>query len=177
MEHVAIHAAADGDRDVEQSFRDVLTPLVNQGVRLACALLHDPQAAEDTVQDASFIAWRKFKKLDDRSRAQAWFLGIVANECRNARRRGWRSRVHIGMPVTASVGSGEEGALRRADLRRALLQLGHEDRLVVVLYYYFDMPLTDIASVSGRSVSSVRNRLYRTVRRLRPDLAMQEDIR
>ncbi|HET7421051.1 MAG TPA: sigma-70 family RNA polymerase sigma factor [Candidatus Dormibacteraeota bacterium] len=177
MEQVAVNTASDRHADLEQAFRDVLTPLVNPGFRLACAMLHDAQAAEDAVQDASFIAWRKFKKLDDRGRAQAWFLAIVANECRNAKRRGWRSRVHLGLPAAMSVGSGEDRAVRNADLRRALLQLGHDDRLVVVLYYYFDMPFQDIASVAGRSLSSVRNRLYRTIKRLRPDLAMQEDVR
>jgi RNA polymerase sigma-70 factor, ECF subfamily len=50
-------------------------------------MLHDAPAAEDAVQEASLIAWRKLGRLQDQSRLRAWFLGIVANECRNARRR------------------------------------------------------------------------------------------
>lgn len=176
LQRVVVQAVTDLGSLSEQTFRDLLTPLVQPAFRLACAMLHDTQAAEDAVQEASFIAWRKLKKLDDGSRARAWFLGIVANQCRNARRRGWLSRVSVGLPPTLSVGSIEEGTVRRADLRRALLRLRHEDRLVVVLYYYFDMPMDDIASIAGTSVPSVRNRLYRTVRRLRPYMALQEAL-
>lgn len=61
-------------------------------------------------------------------------------------------------------------------MRRALLRLAHEDRLVVVLYYYFDMPLDEIASVAKTSAAAARNRLYRTIRRLRPYVALEEAL-
>ncbi|HEX2680364.1 MAG TPA: sigma-70 family RNA polymerase sigma factor [Candidatus Dormibacteraeota bacterium] len=160
----------------ERSFTDLLAPLVQPAYRLACAMLHDAATAEDVVQEASLIAWRKVNALSDRSRLRAWFLGIVANECRNARRRGWWTRVSIGLPPTLSIASSEDRAVRRADLRRALMQLSHEDRLVVVLYYYFDMPLEDIAAVAGTSVMAARNRLYRSIRRLRPGVAVEEAL-
>ena len=176
MQRVAIHTDIDVESMRERSFTDLLSPLVDPAFRLACAMLHDPQAAEDAVQEACVIAWRKFAKVDDPSRLRGWFLGVVANECRNARRHGWRLRVQVGLPSTLSDASNEDRSVRGADLRRALLQLAHEDRLVVVLYYYFDMRLDDIAAVANTSAAAVRNRLYRTVRRLRPHLALEEAL-
>lgn len=155
---------------------DLLAPLVQPGYRLACAMLHEPQAAEDAVQEATLIAWRKRDRLQDESRLRAWFLGIVANECRNARRRTWVTRVSIGLPGWLSVTSTEERVLRGADLRRALLQLSHEDRLVVSLYFYLDMPLAEVAAAAGISTAAARGRLYRAIRRLRPDLVIQEAL-
>jgi RNA polymerase sigma-70 factor (ECF subfamily) len=165
-----------GEPGSEQSFTDLLVPLVQPGYRLACAMLHDAQAAEDVVQEASLIAWRKLGKLHDRSRLRAWFLGIVANECRNARRKRWSSGVSLGLPDGLSVVSTEEHIVRGADLRRALRQLGNEDRLVVSLYFYLDMPLVEVAAVAGTSVDAARARLYRAIRRLRPDLVIQEAL-
>ena len=159
-----------------QSFTDLLVPLVQPGYRLACAMLHDPQAAEDVVQEASLIAWRKVGRLGDPTRLRAWFLGIVANECRNARRRRWWS-VTLGLPVGLSVLSGDERMASRADIRTALLRLSHADRLVVTLYFYLDMPLAEIAAVAGTSTEAARRRLYRAVHRLRPDLAIEEALR
>ena len=161
----------------EQSFADLLVPLVQPAYRLACAMLHDAPAAEDVVQEASLIAWRKFARLEDRSRLKGWFLGIVANECHNARRRRWHTRVTLGLPSGLSVVSGEDRVVGRADLRRALRQLAHEDRLVVVLYFYLDMPLADVAVVAGISEAAARTRLYRAIRRLRPDVAIQEALK
>jgi RNA polymerase sigma-70 factor, ECF subfamily len=161
----------------EQSFTDLIVPLVQPGYRLACAMLHDSQLAEDVVQDASLIAWRKLGRLDDRSQLRSWFLGIVANECRNARRRTWLRSVSLGLPSRLAVGSGEDRIVTRADLRQALRQLRHQDQLVVTLHFYFDMPMPEIAAVAGVSVEAARSRLYRAVRQLRPELAIEEALR
>jgi RNA polymerase sigma-70 factor (ECF subfamily) len=160
----------------EQAFTDLLVPLVQPAYRLAWAMLHDAPTAEDVVQDASLIAWRKFGRLEDRSRLKGWFLGIVANECRNARRRKWLSRVSLGLPSGLSVVSGEDRVVGRADLRNALRRLAYEDRLVVALYFYLDMPLADVAVAAGTSEAAARTRLYRAIRRLRPDVAAQEAL-
>jgi len=161
----------------ERTFADLLIPLIEPGFRLALAMLHDPQAAEDAVQDASFTAWRKVARIQDRDRLRAWFLGVVANKCRNARRRKWVAAVRLGLPDKLSVVSGEERSLSGTDVRRAVARLRHEDRLVVVLYFYLDMPLDDIAAVARSSVAATRARLYRSIRRLRPDLDLQEALR
>jgi DNA-directed RNA polymerase specialized sigma24 family protein len=117
----------------EQSFSDLFGPLVQPGYRLACALLHDSQLAEDVVQEASLIAWRKIKNLEERSKARAWFFGIVANECRNARRGRWWKRVTVGLPPSLSVVSDEERWATDADVREGLRKLSHDDRLIVSL--------------------------------------------
>ena len=161
----------------ERTFADLLTPLIEPGFRLALAMLHDPQAAEDAVQEASFTAWRKLGGIKDRDRIRPWFLGVVANKCRNARRRKWVADVKLGLPEQLSVVSGEDRFIRGSDLRSAVSRLRHEDRLVVVLYFYLDMPLEDVASVAGSSIAATRARLYRSVRKVRPDLDLQEALR
>ena len=161
----------------EQTFTELLTPLVQPAYRLAWAVLRDPQAAEDVVQDASLIAWRKVGRLDDPAHMRPWFLGIVANVCRNARKRRWTTGVSLGLPPTFSVASPEDQVLRGADLSHALAELPYEDRVVVVLYFYLDMALTDVAATVGASVEATKSRLYRAVRRLRPNLEIQEALR
>ena len=175
MQQVAREASVRG-LAVDSSFDDLIGPFVEPGYRLAAAMLHDAALAEDVVQEASLIAWRKLPKLADHGRLRAWFLGIVANECRNARRRGWFSRVRTGLPEVRSGASAEEAAIRRADLRRALLGLSHLDRLLVVLYFYLDLPTSEVAAVAGTSAGAARVRLHRAVRRLRPGIDIQEAV-
>jgi RNA polymerase sigma-70 factor (ECF subfamily) len=161
----------------ERTFADLLTPLIEPGFRLALAMLHDPQAAEDVVQEASFTAWRKLGRIKDIDRIRPWFLGVVANKCRNARRAKWVAGVSLGLPDHLSVVSTEERTLGGADLRSAVARLRHQDRLVIALYFYLDMPLEDIAAVVSSSVGATRARLYRSIRKLRPDLDLQEALR
>ena len=171
MQHVAeIKSVPVG----EATFADLLKPLIEPGFKLALAMLHDPTAAEDAVQEASFTAWRKLGRMADRGRLRPWFLGVVANKCRNARRNKWSSRVELTEDV--SVVSSEEATLRGADLRRAISRLGHDDRLVVALYFYLDLPVDEVATVAGKSVGATRARLHRAIKRLRPDVAIEEAL-
>src|ERR1700682_5375597 len=121
----AVQQVADIDllnsahRGSERAFSDLLRPLVELGYRLACGMLHDAQAAEDAVQEASLTAWRKLGGVRDEGKVRPWFLSIVANECRNSRRRKWVAAVNLGLPEL-SIHSSEERVLRGVDIRRAL---------------------------------------------------------
>jgi RNA polymerase sigma-70 factor (ECF subfamily) len=161
----------------ESTFADLLKPLIEPGFRLALAMLHDAAAAEDAVQEASFTAWRKLARMQDKGRLRPWFFGIVANKCRNARRNRWMSGVDIGLPEQVSVVSAEEKTLGGADVRRAVAKLRHDDRLVIVLYFYLDLPVEEVATITGSSVGATRARLYRSIKRLRPDLDLEEALR
>ena len=161
----------------EATFADLLRPLIEPGFRLALAMLHDAQAAEDAVQEASFTAWRKLGRMRDQGRLRPWFLGVVANKCRNARRSKWRTGVDLGVPEHLTVVSGEQRSLAGADLRHAIARLGYDDRLVIALYYFLDMPVEEVATVAGRSVGATRARLYRSIKRLRPDVDVEEALR
>ena len=178
MQQVAEVKTPQGTRVAsERVFADLLQPLVEPGFRLALAMLHDRSAAEDAVQEASFTAWRKLATMRDQGRLRPWFLGVVANKCRNARRHKWSSGVTLGVPDELSVVSGEDRALRSADLRQAVARLPREDRLIVVLYFYLDLPLEEVAIVVGTSLSATRSRLYRSIKRLRPGVEFEEALR
>jgi RNA polymerase sigma-70 factor (ECF subfamily) len=171
--HSSLLTSARGGSD--RAFNELLSPLVDLGYRLACGMLHDSQAAEDAVQEASLTAWRKLDRVSDEGKVRPWFLTIVANECRNARRQKWVAAVNLGLPEL-SIHSSEERVLRGVDLRRALAQLSDDDRLVVVLYFYLDLPLEEIAPIVGTSIGAAKARLYRSIKRLRPDLEIQEAL-
>ncbi len=178
MQQVAQIMALPSDRRTGEpdDLPGLLAPLIGPGIRLACAMLHDAQTAEDVVQDASVIAWRKLSAGAEPSNLKSWFLGVVANECRNARRHKWTSSVVIGLQDRHHVGPADERVLRGTDLRRALVRLAHSDRLVVVLFFYLDLPLDEVAAIAGVSVAAARARLYRAIRRLRPDLEVEEAL-
>lgn len=75
-----------------------------------------------------------------------------------------------------SVASGEETMVRGEDLRRAIARLGYDDRLAVVLYFYLDMPVDEVATVACKSVGATRARLHRAIKKLRPDVAIEEAL-
>jgi len=159
-------AARGGD---EAAFTALLQPVLEAGYRLACGMLHDPQAAEDAVQEAALKAWRKLGRLRVGADLRPWFLGIVANECRTTRRSAWWARVG-GLLVERQVEAGSDSVLTGLEVRRALRSLEHNNRLVLVLRHYLDLPVEEIAGVTGLSVHAVESRLARATRDLRAKL-------
>jgi RNA polymerase sigma-70 factor (ECF subfamily) len=157
----------------DASFEIRLADLLPAGYRLAYGMLHDPATAEDVVQEAAVKAWRKRSRLRSGADPLPWFLGIVANECRSARRHRWWSVLSLDRLEPAIAGD-EDGIVRGADLRRALLRLSVQDRLIIVLFFYLDLPLDDVARVADLSVPAARSRLYRSVKKLRPGMGVKE---
>lgn len=161
-------------RDDAAAFEAALGPSIEQAHRLATAMLHDAVAAQDVVQEASIKAWRKIDRLREGTEMRPWFLGIVANECRSALRSRWRrSVVYLGGEV---VSDGiEPTAVATQDTLRALRSMRYKDRLVLVLHFYLDMAVEDIARVAGVSTPAAKARLYRAIALLRQKLHDEED--
>src|SRR3979409_2541934 len=111
-----LQAAKLGD---DSAFEILLRPLLEPGYRLAGGMLQDHQAAQDAVQEAAFKAWRKLRQLRDGSDMRPWFLAIVANECRSARRSRWSSTLKL-LPSAKSEAPPTESVLSGIELRHAL---------------------------------------------------------
>src|SRR6266853_4444847 len=110
---VMLNAAA-GDAS---SFSQLIEPLLDPAFRLAAVMLADRDAAQDAVQEASIKAWRKLRQLRGDSRSlRPWFLSIVANECRMARRQRWWSVLKL-PDIASVVSTPEQGAT--SDLKAA----------------------------------------------------------
>jgi RNA polymerase sigma-70 factor (ECF subfamily) len=147
---------------------ELLRPLLGPAYRLAYMLLRDREAAEDAVQDAALKSWRKLSSLPADADLRPWFMRFVANECRNMRRSRWRAVLKLGM--RDDIPSAESQVVTHLDLHRAVNRLSHDDRVVVLLRFYLDMTVEEIAVATGRRAAAVRSRLYRAVKRLQPHL-------
>jgi RNA polymerase sigma-70 factor (ECF subfamily) len=164
----ALSRAARGDSG---SFAELIEPLLVPAYRLAAVMLADRGAAEDVVQEASIKAWRKLSQLrGDVQSLRPWFLSIVANEARMTRRTRWWGVLKLAdMPP-----KGSEDVAGNSDLHQALLRLSADERLPLVLYFYLDLPLDEVARTLGVSPSAAKSRIYRAAKRLRADLTPEE---
>lgn len=166
-------AAIAGSQD---AFDSLLGPLVESAHRVALLMLDDGAAAEDAVQEAVFKAWRRLPQIRDGRAVRPWFMAITANECRSVRRQRWWSTLRLPELPERPTPAIEEGSIRAVDLARAFQRLTQQERLLVHLYFYEDMPLDQVAVAAGLSISATRSRLYRALKRLRPGLEVREVV-
>jgi RNA polymerase sigma factor (sigma-70 family) len=163
-----IDRARKGDRD---AFGALIEPVLARGFRLAFGVLGDRQAAEDAAQDAVVTAWRKLGNVRHGSPIEPWFLAIVANRCRKM----WQQRNRRGaVPDRESYGSLAGDVADRLDIQQALKHLSPEQRLIVVLRFYYDLPLEESARIAGIPVGTAKSRLHRALASLRFDLSEVE---
>jgi RNA polymerase sigma-70 factor (ECF subfamily) len=163
-----ISRARAGDKG---AFESLIAPLLGPAARLAYFMLNDRAETEDAVQEAALKTWRGLRTFRAGSDFKPWFLGIVANQCRTVRRARWWSVVRLEHAPAAGRPDPDVLAVRGADLRRALLALPSDQRAAILLHFYSDLPLEDVARVLGISVPGVKSRINRALKRLRP--AMQ----
>jgi len=170
---VDVPATADfaGGRD----FDSLIGPHVDAGYRLAVTMLLDPDEARDAVQEAAVKAWRSLGRLREPDQARTWFLSIVANHCRSTMRRHWWQLGRNELP-SAGAGWREDDLVRSMDIAAAMRRLSPNDRAILQLRFYFDLPLEEVAQVLHISTGAARSRLYRAAGRLGPRLA-EEDFR
>ena len=141
---------------IEQVYADQRLPLV----RLAYLLTGSSDHAEDIVQTAFAAAHGRWAGLDD---PLAYLRRVVVNRAHDLHRRRYRRRPTPELAVTHQPEIDETWA--------EIQRLPDRQRAVVVLRFYEDLPLTDIARLLDRPEGTVRSDLHRALAQLRRTLA------
>jgi RNA polymerase sigma-70 factor (ECF subfamily) len=153
-------------------FLDCVGPELDRSYRLAGLILGNVQEAEDAVQDAVVVAWKGFDRLRNADRFGAWFDRIVVNGCRDRmRRRGTVRFIAIDQSIDPVGPDPFRDLIERDALLNGLTTLKPDERTVVVLRFWGDLPLDEIAERLGWPLGSVKSRLHRALARLRQGLA------
>ena len=141
--------------------------------RLARALVHDGDEAEDVVQEARVASWQRPPR--DPDRARAWLGIVVRNLVRNRKRAETiRQRVQAELGTEAEAAPSAERLAERLEIHRELAEavsrLAEPFREVVLLRYYEDLSSAEIARRLGEPAGTIRWRLKIGLERLRAAL-------
>jgi RNA polymerase sigma-70 factor (sigma-E family) len=128
-------------------------------VRLALVMVGDLATAEDVVQDAFERLHRGWRGLRQPSSGLAYVRSSVLNGCRSVHRRAAVARKHepeLAGPADASGPDATAAADDRGEMAAALRSLPRRQREVLVLRYYLDLDVAEIAETLRNSPSGVR---------------------
>jgi RNA polymerase sigma-70 factor, ECF subfamily len=148
----------------EARWRRLTTGGMRRCYRLAGLILGNGADAEDAIGDALLRAWRQLPSLRDDDRFEAWFDRIVVNVCRDRLRRRRLVRF-VPLPDEPSIAPGDpfRAVIERDALLRAADGLGVDERTVLVLHYWADLTLDEVARRMGIPVGTVKTRLHRAL--------------
>ncbi|MBK8469246.1 MAG: SigE family RNA polymerase sigma factor [Actinomycetales bacterium] len=141
-------------------------------VGLARFFVQDRTAAEDLVQEAFIRLSRSLGRIDDETKAAAYLRSIVVNLARDHNRRGLMSFRHR-PPARSPEPSAEHHVTQnesRAEVVGALQRLPLRQRDCLVLRYYLDLSVDEIAETLGIGRNSVKTHLQRGLRAMEASL-------
>jgi RNA polymerase sigma factor (sigma-70 family) len=165
----AVALAAAGD---EAAFARIIRAYHDDMTRVSFVICGDLDLADEAVQAAWLIVWRKLGSLRDPDRIRPWLVSIAANETRQLVRRGRRRSV-IELAVADAAMPGVDPAVRidDLDLTNALARLDPDDRTLLALRYVAGFDSTELAKATGLSPSGTRAKLARLLDLLRTELS------
>ncbi len=154
----------------EAAFAQLVVAYHADMARVAFAACGDRELAEDAVQAAWLIAWRKLHTLRDPDRVRPWLIAVTANEARQLLRRRHGPVVEIDVEAPGDPRGDPSRGVERIDLRRALGHLSPDDRTLLAMHYAVDLGPDELAAAVGTSPATARKRLSRAIDRLRKEL-------
>ena len=146
--------------------------------RLAFRMTGNEQDAEDVVQETFLRAYRAFDRFDPQAQVSTWLCSIASNCAIDLLRRRRRRPVDaLDRPGAREVAGSEPGPERHALARELsarveaeLSSLAAKERVAFVLRHFEGLSIREVAEAMGTPEGSVKNNVFRAVRKLRAAL-------
>ena len=154
--------------DLDERFAAFVRGHGERHLRLAVLLTGDWHAAEDLVQASLVKLYQAWPRLETDADPDAYLRRIMVNTHRSWWRTRWRREKPVAaLPEGTWAGDIADAHATGAPFRQALARLPRQQRAVLVLRYFEDLPEAEIAALLGCSPGSVKTHAHRGLRALR----------
>lgn len=134
---------------------------------LALRMTGREEDARDAAQDAFLTALRKLSSFRGEAAFTTWLHRVTVNACydllRKRQRQPLLDRGDDDLPALEPPPAPDHAdeAILSVDVQRALLEVPHDFRVVMVLHDVQDLPQEEVAAILGIPVGTVKSRLHR----------------
>lgn len=152
--------------EAARAFDCVLEHYEGKVYRLCRAILRNPGEAEDAAQESLIRIWKALPRFDGRAALSTWIYAITRNRCLTAieRRRDLHSLSDSAIELeadTATAVSDKDPENPLALLRELAEALPERYRRVLILFYYEERSVSEVASLLGVPEGTVKTHLHR----------------
>lgn len=132
--------------------------------------------AEDLLQDVYLTACQKFPQLRRKDSFKAWMISIARNKCNDYfRRKAAQYEIPLDALTEDELSDGRHGVSAAAAVRETMDLLGDQDKQILYLYFWKELPQADIARRLGIPVGTVKSRLYTAKRNFKASYPYSAD--
>jgi len=162
-----------GKNDLEEQIAEHVLEFQDRYYRLAFSYVRNADDALDIVGESVAKAFAGLGSLKNPGSLKAWFYGIVVNTSLDFLRKRKRE-VLVGEEILLNFAEAESDTYENPDLGKALADLPEDYRTVIILRFFEDLKIQDVAEILNENISTVKNRLYTGLKKLR--IKMAEEV-
>ncbi|MEK4023169.1 sigma-70 family RNA polymerase sigma factor [Sporosarcina sp. FSL W7-1283] len=134
--------------------------------RLAYSYVRNKENALDIVQESIFKALNSIDRLEEITYLKTWFYRILVNTSIDFIRKHQRMTVMDDDILSTHLPQTEDEMIDM-DLRDAIDQLAPYDKTLIILRFFEDLKIDEIATVMNDNINTIKSRLYRILNKLR----------
>ncbi len=140
----------------KQGYSDFVEKNLDQLYVVANVILRNQADAEDAVCSSILKGYEKLDQLRDDKKIKSWLIAITKNEALQIYKRRFQlpGDDKVEQMLKPSMDSYDE-------LWDVIERLPEEYRITIILFYYNNLPIKDIAEILDISVGTVKSRLHR----------------
>ena len=150
---------------------EIILKKYNQYYRLAYSYVHNEADAGDIVQNGAYKALRNGHTLKKVEYAETWVYRIMLNECIRCVKQFRHLSYEAIQEENGTEAGYKEDDYENIDLQRALDALQDRDKAIIILRYFEDKKLEEIAEILEENVNTIKSRLYRSIKKMRAALS------
>lgn len=143
--------------------------------RLAYSYVKNTDDALDIVQDSIYKAISSMNSLKNPNCIKTWFYRIVVNTSLDFLRKKKNVSV-LKEEVITSIDCGTVDEYENFDLQKALDNLPDKYRTVIILRYFEDLKIEEIAEILNENINTIKTRLYKSLKMLRIKMDDCEEV-
>lgn len=153
----------NGEKMTEREMNRLIDSYGNDLLRLCTLYLKDKYLAEDALQETYIKVWQKYSSYKGLSNEKTWITRIAINTCKNYLRTSWFSKTETTdlMEIIHVENDCYRQVDESIDLMNAILSLKEKYRVVMLMYYYQEFSVKEIADVLNTKQSTVLSLLRR----------------
>ncbi|MGM9929359.1 MAG: RNA polymerase sigma factor [Bacillus sp. (in: firmicutes)] len=154
------------NQDIRRALTTLITEQKESYYRLAYSYVKNEQDALDIIQESIHKALLSLDKINDPTALKSWFYKIVVRTSLDLlrKRKKWIPTEDNQFETSEN---GQVDHYTDLDLRKAIDELPHKYKTIIILRYFEDFKIDEIADVLDEKVSTIKTRLYKAHKMLR----------
>lgn len=154
----------------KEAFEQLLVLEEEKLYYMALSYVGQKEDALDAIQETACKAYLGVHQLKNPAFFSTWLFRILIHECYRLLKKGQKMIPYEERELFARLHDKEHVIGDPLDLLEAIQQLNHSQQMAIILFYYHDLPIKEIADMMEKPESTIKTYLHRGKKQLKRQL-------